>query len=396
MRKHKKPLKLAIFCILLFFMLTMMCACWDSLELNEMFIVTAIGLDTDDDPDKITITFQIANIKQQGQGAEQGQNKEEKVIVIKHHDETISEAIDEINRDSERILVLNHLQVLAIGEELAQKGIRRYLDLFVRDLETRLETPIVIVKGRAEDLITAHLAQETNSGIFMRQMFEVLAKISKKTRERLTDLLSCLIDKTCESAVPYIAIQGEEGKQEVRLLGMAVFKADKVVGALDIEQTEGFVWAMGKVKGDNLKVISNKGIAIFNIRNLKSKTTVSLKDDKKVQVTIKIDSKVSVNELEGFDNMEPESLMKYLTSIAEQQIKEQVIACFERTKELQADIFGFGNVLKQTDQKGFQTVENNWDSIYCDIELHIKPKVKIESTGLILKPIKIGADDDSG
>lgn len=396
MKKNNKYLKIISFVILMLFMSVTLCGCWDKMELNELFIVTAIALDTAEDPGKINVTMQIANIKQQSQTSGQSQqNKSNKVILITRQGSTISEVVAQINYDSERLLIPNHLQVIAIGEELARKGIKDHLDVFVRDLKTRLETPVVIVKGRAEQLISARLAQEDNSGIFITGMFERLAKISKKYRERVIDILSCLLDKTCESSVPYIEVVGEKGEQEIKLRGMAILHQDKMVTTINTVQTSGLIWAMGKVKEDSLQIENEYGATTFVLDHLKTKTKVALKEDGKIQVNLKIQGSLFINEIKGYDKFEPEELMTYLNTMAEKQIASQIMDCLEAAKTAEADIFGFGKILKQTDPKAYRSVMENWKPFFSDLQIDIETKLELISSGLIVEPIDLGEGDEN-
>ncbi len=396
MKQSNKYLKIISFVILLLFMTTTLCGCWDKIELNELFIVTAIALDTAEDPDKISITMQIANIKQLSQGSEQAKKQKrcEKTILITEQGSTISEVVTKINYDSERLLIPNHLQVIAIGEELAKKGIKDHLDLFVRDLKTRLETPVVIVKGRAEELISAELAQEVNSGIFITGMFERLAKISKKYRERVIDLLSCLLDKTCESSIPYIEVVGEEGEQEVKLRGMAILHQDKMVSTINTRQASGLIWALGKVKEDSLQIEDEKGATTFVLDNLKTKTKVALKEDNKIQVNLKVQGSLFINEIKGYSQLEPQELMVYLNTKAEKQITSQIMDCLEACKVAEADIFGFGKILKQTDPKAYRGVMDDWKPLFSNLQINIETKLELVSSGLIIEPIGLGESDE--
>lgn len=371
-------------------MLFGLAGCWDVQELNEIFIVTGMGLDASSESGKIDITIQIADIKgQRSESNTQEKTKNSEVIIIKHSDYTISEAITKINRDSKRRLVLHHIQVLAIGNELARQGIANHLDLFIRDLQTRLETPVVIVDGRADDLMGAKLAQEANSGIFFKNMFEALFKISDKTRERIIDLLASAINPTTEMIVPYVKLLGEEGSQEVRLMGMAVFEQDKMIGDLDIPLMEGYVWAMGKVKKGGLDIVDSKGVAVLHIDTLKTKRKVLVQAKDKIAVNLEVDADLNIRELKGFHELKPEELIPYIIKIAQEQIGAQIDTTFRVAQEFKTDFYQIGTTLNQEHPKVYEKLAEDWHEVFANIDFQVKVTVNLNNTGLILDPFKV-------
>ncbi|MGI6214105.1 MAG: Ger(x)C family spore germination protein [Christensenellales bacterium] len=393
MKKNKHLIRLTAL-LMLPLLLLLFCGCWDSVELNQIFLVTGIGLDLSEQGDKLDIIIQIIDIKSKGSGGGgKGESKEPEVILIKNTNNTVHEAIVEINRNSERQLTLHHIQVLAIGKELAEHGIAVHLDMFVRNLQTRLETPVVVVDGKAEELISAELAQEANSGIYMKGMFETLFKISPKVRERLIDTIHCFTSKTRQPLIPMVKVKGEKGKQEVELTGMAVFKDEKMIDALDIPLTEGYVWAMGDVKKDSLNVIEGEDVAVFQINQLKTKQKIKVTPEGKVSVTLDLQAQLSIRELKGYVGIKPDKLVEHLIRIAQKQIGTQIDTAYLKAKELGADFFGFGTALEQSEPRKFKTMEKNWEQVFKEIDLTVKTTVMLESAGLIIQPVEIGGSD---
>ena len=58
-------------------------------------------------------------------------------------------------------------------------------------------------------------------------------------------------------------------------------------------------------------------------------------------------------------------------------------------KKFGFDIFGFGNIIRQRNPKLWKVIENDWDSIFMDIDFNIVCDIEIRNSGYSLKPIKV-------
>ena len=62
------------------------------------------------------------------------------------------------------------------------------------------------------------------------------------------------------------------------------------------------------------------------------------------------------------------------------------MAAFDKSREFNADIFGFGEMLHKKYSNEWKTLKDNWDEIYPTIELNIDVESKIIKTDLLKKP----------
>lgn len=158
--------------VTIFLMLSMLIVfltgCWDSRTIEDQLILTGIALDVADDPGKISVTAQAANIQQgkAGSGETGGEGSNES-IVMKATGDSLTACLTELDRDSSQKLLFHHNQIRLFGIELAEQGIKKHLDLIMRDQKARLEVPIAIVDGRGEEALTAKLSEMPLSGLLL-------------------------------------------------------------------------------------------------------------------------------------------------------------------------------------------------------------------------------------
>jgi spore germination protein KC len=369
--------------------------CWDSRELNRLYVVTGMALDKSDTPDQIDVSVQIGNFSQKGSGKSDngGEKSSKPTTILKTTCENVLSGINELNRDSNRSMLMQHNQVRLFGIELAQQGIEEHLDLFIRNPKSRPETPLLIVDGRAEDVLTAKLSQEPISGIFLGGMLTELSKVSVHYRIRMIDFLYSDLEKSSAPVIPIIKVKTEgsddEEKQEIHLDGIAVFHDGKMIGRLDNEDTMGYLWALGDVKKSNIDVAEGENRATMHITSLENQHTVTLQPDGSVKVDLFLKGSLILGEMHGFTDMKPPELMPYLEKLAEKTFKDRVMHAFHSAQELKADIFDFGSEVYRKYPQQWSEMEDQWNSIFADLELNIKTDMRLPLPGQIMQSLEM-------
>ena len=131
--------------------------CWNERELTDLAIVSAFGIDKNEEG-KYVGTFQIINPSYvagglQGGGGGQGPP----VTVYSSTGDNIVELARNLSTKSSRQLYYAHTNLLVISDDLAKReGITHILDSFDRNYEFRTTSMVVIAHGtKAGDIIKA-------------------------------------------------------------------------------------------------------------------------------------------------------------------------------------------------------------------------------------------------
>lgn len=384
--------KIVALLIALFLITTALSGCWDHRELNEWFVLTGMGMDAADNDDEMEFTFQVANIQQgqSGSGSSGGQSKGEEVLTFNFIDKSLARSITQLNRDNDKKLLFQHNQIRLFGTELAQRGIKEQLDLLLRDYQARLEVPMAVAEGKAKDVLKLKLPHEPNSGIFLGQLFKDLSELSDKYVVRLIDLVHMFLDGTIAPVMPILKITTTEN-DEVGIMfdGMAVFKEDKMIGKLNNEETLGYILSCGDTKKLNINIQAPEGKALLHIYNLKCEKDITVDEDKHAVVTLKINAKFNLNELQGFKNFKPDQLIKYLEKLAQEKISELLFAALKTSKELKADVFGFCTMASNKYVKRWDELKDDWEDIYVNLEMLVETTTRISSTGQISSSLEM-------
>lgn len=362
--------------------------CWDDHELDTIFIVTGAALDTGPDTSKISLALQVGKVEPSAAKAGSSASENSATLLLKCIGDSPMRCLNMLNRDSSRTLYLHHNQAILLGLDFAEQGVLDAMDLFVRSPESRESTPIMVVDGRAEDVLAAKLEQEKISGIFIAHMFQDLSAVTPHYTTRLLDFMAAVLSGTTCPVMPIIALYDFNGQMEIKHEGLAIFKEGRMVGRLDSEAMQGYAWALGAVKKGSVSAACPDGQMVFGVIRLKSKPTFSIREDGGVRETIAVQARLRIDELSGFEDVPPEEMMDRAAALAEAAIKDRIELVLRETQALGTDIFGFGCAIRRKDPEHWKTMEHDWDRLYREMETTVTVQAQIAGTGQIVESLE--------
>ncbi|MEA4823106.1 MAG: Ger(x)C family spore germination protein [Clostridiaceae bacterium] len=390
---EKLSMKITAAVLLLPTLIILLTGCWDSHELDALFIVTGVAFDEAKDPEKMDITLQIGKAKSNVATGGKSSSQDNSMIFLKATYDTLLEGLIELDQESSRRLYLPHCQVLVLGEDIAKQGIQNRIDMILRDQKIRLELPVLVAEGRAEKVLTAKLDQEVNTGLYLASVMQELYNMSPYYRVRMLDFVSRMQDGTSSTVAPIATLHKEGTKQEIIIRDLAVFKKDKLAGRLDFDKTMGYLWALGKVRRCNITAKNDSGQAVFTIFELDTTRNVEMKPDGGIRVKLSVNTKLGIGELRGFDSISTEDMMPYLVELAQNQIRAQITDTFETVKVLNTDIYGFGVSVHRAYPKEWKEMKGQWDELFPEIELDVQVKAHLHTIGQIVKSLEMEVDN---
>ena len=132
--------KIKILIVLMFITLTT--GCWQYTELNDLALVTGIGIDKE--KDDYLLSVQIINVRKQTKNF--AGNEETPVTVFDATGKTLGEALNKISLELSHELYFGHIDMVVIGEETAKLGIREFIDFYYGIVMFEKIYPVIIAK----------------------------------------------------------------------------------------------------------------------------------------------------------------------------------------------------------------------------------------------------------
>ncbi|WP_233476129.1 Ger(x)C family spore germination protein [Paenibacillus sonchi] len=164
--------------LVLFVLLSVnLAGCWNSRELNELAIVSGIGIDRVKDTGKLRVTFQVVNPSSTTttQGASTNQSP---ISIYTVNDRTVFGALRRASKQATRQLFFAHAQLLVIGESLAEGGMNEVFDIFERSHELRLNTTVLVSRDTdAESILKVLLPQESVPSVGLGKKAENTSRV---------------------------------------------------------------------------------------------------------------------------------------------------------------------------------------------------------------------------
>jgi len=374
-------------------MLLLTTGCWSKKDLNELAIVTAIGIDKT--KDGYSVSIQVLNPSELAGNTSSGRTE---VVRFVKSGETVFEALRKLSTDTPRSIYLAHLREVVFGEELAREGIGKALDFISRDHEMRTDFYITVAKGStAADILNIQTAIEK---VPANKLFNALENsesvwAAAKT-VKLDELINSIVSKGKEPVLTGIYHYGDAevgGSIEnvhnvspdtgLRIDYLAVFKKDKLIGWLNMNESKGFNYITDNIKNTVVTIEQEDGK--ITIETLRSKTKVKGKMEKgKPVIDISITPEGNIADVESsIDLSKPENIDKLEKGYSD-NIKEKVQTSIQKVQEdFQSDIFGFGEVIHRADPKAWKGLKDNWDEHFTNLNVNVHVKADIRRLGTI-------------
>ncbi len=369
--------------------------CWNSRELNSLAFMIAMGIDKTEDG--ILLTVQVLNPRAI---ASQKTVNEPTVVVYTEEGKDTIELIRKIITQSSRKINATHLQTVIFGEEFAKEGVSDVLDFLSREHQVRTDMYFAVAEGLTANSVLNNLTKlDTNPSVKLYSSIKASDEIWAGTKSvKIISLINCIISDGKNAVITGVHLAGDSQADDtldklkeikadpIKIMDLAVFQDDKLVGWLDEEESKGYNYIIGHVSSTMGYVEDkNTGKITTEVTNAKSKRIVSLVNGKPV-ITVNIDVKANIETASAVLDITKAENLKIVEKLAEDKIGGMVNRTIKKAqKDLHSDVFGFGEVIHRAYPKLWATLKENWDREFTDLPVHVNVTVKIEKTGTISK-----------
>lgn len=379
--------------------------CWSKKELTDLAIISAMGIDLDEEG-RLVGTLQIINPSNvagglQGGGGTQGPP----VSVYSSTGDSLVELSRRASRQLSRSLYYAHTNLVVISEEVArEKNISSILDALERDAEFRITAYIVVAHGtKASDLVKVLTPIDK---IPSNKVIKTLKFTERQWGEYMAvNIQNTIKDLTSAGKEPLITgfrLNGdaEEGKKlentqdktepstTLSASGLGIFKGGKLIGWLEGKESRGAVWILDKVKQTAIGFDWKKKNESVIYQVVRQKTQVSAKlQNGKPKITINIAAEGDIGEVKVPVELTDPNLLLALEKEINKEIEREIMMAVKAAQKNKSDIFGFGQAVQRSYPKEWKKMQKNWnDDYFPELQAEVKAEAYIRRTGLRNNP----------
>ncbi|MDN5276103.1 MAG: spore germination protein [Clostridiales bacterium] len=361
--------------------------CWDNVDLADINIVTALGIDKAEDG-KIIVTVQVVEpaALQSTSSGRGGLAQPKPVFVESYEGETIYDALISMKSIVDKRLFLSTTQVLILGERFCKDGINEALDFLHRDYQSEYLADVLVAKDvTPEQILKVQPDMDVIPAMYIKGTIENTAIRAKVKRTTLVNLFKDIKNKCRQVTIGQITKVNEK---TVKTEGTAVFKNGKLVGWLDQYQTRGYLFATDKVKSTIVNIPVTDGKMSIEVSNSSGKLDVEFKNGEPANLFIQVRLEGIIGEYTGKKPLNsPEDIYK-LEKILSQEVKKEIVMALNKAqKDYSSDIFGFGTVVYKYYPHYWKKVMDEWNDVFSKLPADIKVEAKIMRAGLIKSPM---------
>ncbi|HEX3046926.1 MAG TPA: Ger(x)C family spore germination protein [Bacillota bacterium] len=312
--------------------------CWDVGEIDQKDLILAIGLDAVSDT-FIRSTLQVPLTESTlPPAAGSGVSKGKKFYTISTVAHTVLGSASEQQSNTPRTLITGHIKSVLINENLARRGIKRYLDLVASTPKTPRSAYIFICRRPAEEILKYIPVQAIVPGIGFSQQMESPLKRDQTYSVQLWKFFRSLDEPGTDPFAPVVSFRQEDETFEIR--GLAVFRHDRLIGFLDPEQTRIFGMITGKINSGYLEAPMGSN-QFVTYRTITAKSWITLQDQQPLHIKVKIKVNGILSEIAGrLEISDPE--YRQIKEQTRRYLENQCRKTISLIQSWEADILDFG------------------------------------------------------
>lgn len=397
----------------------------DARELNELSILSAVGVDIDENGEYI-ITSQVLNTQKSGDSS--GGSGGSSVVVYETKRKSIHEALRDTIEKVPNKLYIAHLELLLISEEAAKNNdIMDTIDFFLRDNEGGNNFMIVIAKDdKPQEILsklsaissdpaksitesiestyeyeaasTDYLLYDTLDMILNNRRTIVMASISldkheddsqSDTKEDTKENESTSQSSTSGSSVKSSSesSSGDDSEKEAasnmfKVTELAYFKDDRLEGYLEKSDAKIYNFLQNRLKSSVMSIDEEEDLIVVEIKEANSKLTPRFEDDHFViDIDLKIEGAITETGKNVRDNISErfEEYVQKLEDIMKGKIEDAIDNYKNKYEE---DIVGFEDLIYKKLNSKYKEIEDDFkDKYFKSIVVNVNVELKLPQQG---------------
>ncbi|BBI34505.1 Ger(x)C family spore germination protein [Cohnella abietis] len=382
--------------LLLLGMLVFLIGCWDRVEINDIAIVLAAGIDQKEGG-KVELSVQVfvpsgKSSKGMSEGGDIGKESSSgQTLVSSALGISLADAMAHLQENLSRRLFWGHDDVYIFGEERARAGITEDLDFLLKFAQMRERANVYVSKGKAINALRINPQLERSSA----EIFREISKSQVSTEVTLKDIINDWLGQKGQRSFFVPLISNQDIKSDMNdphsnskpyYTGAAVFKEGKMVGDINSNETRGILWLNERIKTSILTFRVNSAGSTVSMNLSRTKVMliphIQSEDMWTMDVVIRADGDVIQNTSQ-LDLMKPSDVAVVETGM-NNLLRGRIEDALEQAQhKMRADIIGFGDAFRRKYPKQWRKASDQWDERFSRIHVNIQVQSHVLRPGTV-------------
>lgn len=353
--------------ILLLLCLFIPTACSNYHEINDLAIVSAIGIEKEQEKFKVTLEL-YKEVKE-------GNSAKEESLSVSGTGKTIDEAINNSSLMSETLLYFSHVQAIVIDYNYAKDGISEMMDYLSRNTDFSFVSYVVVSEedNKPSDILSKKEKLDNEIiGKAIANLFNTTEQNNSiYVHNKYYNFLTQYVNKRQDVYLPIIKVEDKK----LKLSEMVVFKEEKLIEKLDMSNTETFSLLTNNTDSLFYKVNYDDSVVVLRIYEGKIKYKI-----RNGNIVIDVNVTSDIDQVNGNVNTMDENVIKKIDTSLEKNIKENINKLIDKLKNKKSDALGLQDLVYDI----YGKKESNWK----DFKIEVNVKNNITKKGLLMNPVE--------
>jgi spore germination protein len=334
---------------------------------NEVGMIQGVGYDLADEGGVMgTVAFPIIN-----------SDKPSKTEVKSSIGQSSKEIRTNINNESQLRLVSGQLRFALYGKTLAENGINDFVDTLNRDPSIGSIVQLAIVDGNSKDLLNLNKYRNGNISIYLQELLDQNMESGELPHTNLQTFLFQLFQIGQDPYLPMI----KNVNGSIKITGIAIFKYDKYITSIPMEDSYIFKTLVDKNTSDGLQTFTFENGDKVVLETLYSNPEYEVKIVQgRPEFTVNLKMRTKLQEFASSKRKRQSFNKRKYQKKVEKQIEEKAVKIITQLKAQQVDPLGFGAKYKEHYRK-FN--KKQWETFYPNIHVSVRANMEIQQTGTI-------------
>lgn len=348
--------------------LLLLTGCWDGLRLEQRNIIISLGIDPAPDG-RFRFTFTNPVLEEPSVAPERVQR-------ISTMASSIGEALDNLNKVSDRRASVGQLRNLLFNEEVVRQ---QEIKLFIDDMNANPLFPpitnLAVVKGDCQQLLNSQFKDKSRIAFYISGVILNATQRHDIQKSELMYINSRLRDPLAVLMLPYLTY----GREEIKVAGQALFKSNRMVTTISTFQSGLCQIITGKAR-DFVFTVHLGPQESITLRVLRNKTRKKWYwQDDLPAFDIKTDLTLDIISAYSKQRITDEAALRRMESEVASFLRGEFRRLTALSQENNIDVYELGHLLRQS--LGREMDPRWWEETYPRVHINIEPTVHIRRVG---------------